>query len=234
VKTPTRNTPYRFDNLVDAGRSSVFNTNRVDRRRLYWAAPGHFTAIGTMMGKYRDHRAPRKRRYDDDAGTFSEQASEPSYFRRPAAMTLAPVDAEVLWFDAGKGFGFVKLSDGTEVYLPSRVLETAGSRAISEGTPLKVVISETLRGSQVTQVLEIGGQPSTIIVAGAEIEGTVKWYNPEKGFGFIAPGNGERDVFVHASALARSGVGALTEGQKVFIECGPGKKGTEVRSIRVA
>ncbi|RWN46919.1 MAG: cold-shock protein [Mesorhizobium sp.] len=65
-------------------------------------------------------------------------------------------------------------------------------------------------------------------------QGTVKWYNPEKGFGFIAPDNSEKDVFVHANALNRSGLSVLVEGQKVFVECGQGKKGLEVRSIRLA
>ncbi|MCO5066783.1 MAG: cold shock domain-containing protein [Rhizobiaceae bacterium] len=51
-----------------------------------------------------------------------------------------PVDAEVLWFNASKGFGFVKLPNGTEVYLPLRALEAAGSRGVSEGTHLKVAV----------------------------------------------------------------------------------------------
>ena len=67
-----------------------------------------------------------------------------------------------------------------------------------------------------------------------ETEGTVKWYNPEKGFGFIAPDSGERDIFVHATALTRSGLSVLVGGQKVVFEYGQGKKGLEVRSIRVA
>jgi CspA family cold shock protein len=45
--------------------------------------------------------------------------------------------------------------------------------------------------------------------------GTVKFYNDQRGFGFIAPDNGEKDVFVHASALERAGIHALREGQKV-------------------
>ncbi|MBZ9603114.1 cold-shock protein [Phyllobacterium sp. KW56] len=66
-----------------------------------------------------------------------------------------------------------------------------------------------------------------------ESAGTVKWYDPEKGFGFIAPDNGEKDVFVHATALTGSGLSLLVEGQKVVVECGQGKKGLEVRSIRL-
>jgi CspA family cold shock protein len=45
--------------------------------------------------------------------------------------------------------------------------------------------------------------------------GTVKFYNDQKGFGFIQPDNGDKDVFVHASALERAGISALREGQKV-------------------
>ncbi|MBB5042915.1 cold-shock protein [Shinella fusca] len=45
--------------------------------------------------------------------------------------------------------------------------------------------------------------------------GTVKWFNSTKGFGFIAPDNGTNDVFVHISAVERSGLGSLAEGQKV-------------------
>jgi cold shock protein len=45
--------------------------------------------------------------------------------------------------------------------------------------------------------------------------GTVKWFNAQKGYGFIEPEGGQKDVFVHISAVERSGIGALNEGQKV-------------------
>ncbi len=48
--------------------------------------------------------------------------------------------------------------------------------------------------------------------------GTVKWFNPTKGFGFIAPESGESDVFVHISAVEKAGLGTLTEGQRVSYE----------------
>lgn len=48
--------------------------------------------------------------------------------------------------------------------------------------------------------------------------GTVKWFNPTKGYGFIAPDNGGKDVFVHISAVQKAGLGALNEGQKVGFE----------------
>ena len=48
--------------------------------------------------------------------------------------------------------------------------------------------------------------------------GTVKWFNAQKGYGFIQPDNGGRDAFVHISAVERAGLGTLTEGQKVEFE----------------
>jgi CspA family cold shock protein len=48
--------------------------------------------------------------------------------------------------------------------------------------------------------------------------GTVKWFNAQKGFGFIQPQDGGKDVFVHISAVERSGIGNLNEGQKVSYE----------------
>ena len=49
-------------------------------------------------------------------------------------------------------------------------------------------------------------------------QGTVKWFNSQKGFGFIQPDNGTRDVFVHISAVERAGLQRLQEGQKVTFE----------------
>lgn len=55
--------------------------------------------------------------------------------------------------------------------------------------------------------------------------GTVKWFNPAKGFGFIQPDDGSKDVFVHISAVERSGLGTLKEGQKVSFDVAKGKDG---------
>lgn len=55
--------------------------------------------------------------------------------------------------------------------------------------------------------------------------GTVKFYNGQKGFGFITPENGGKDVFVHISALDRAGLGGLVEGQKLSFELETGRDG---------
>jgi len=55
--------------------------------------------------------------------------------------------------------------------------------------------------------------------------GTVKWFNPAKGFGFIEPDGGGEDTFVHISAVERAGLSTLQEGQKVNFEIQPGRNG---------
>ncbi len=55
--------------------------------------------------------------------------------------------------------------------------------------------------------------------------GTVKWFNPTKGFGFIEPEDGSSDAFVHISAVERAGLGSLNEGQKVSYELQAGQNG---------
>jgi CspA family cold shock protein len=55
--------------------------------------------------------------------------------------------------------------------------------------------------------------------------GTVKWFNAQKGFGFIQPESGGKDVFVHISAVERAGIGGLNEGQKVSFDLEQGQQG---------
>lgn len=66
---------------------------------------------------------------------------------------------------------------------------------------------------------------------GVEMAGTVKWYNPRKGFGFITPGSGGKDVFVHASTLERSGLSQLNDGQGVRMQVVQGAKGPEAATL---
>ena len=61
--------------------------------------------------------------------------------------------------------------------------------------------------------------------------GTVKWYNPSKGFGFIAPDEGGKDVFVHHSAIVMEGFKTLKEGQKVTMEVTQAEKGPQADNV---
>lgn len=64
--------------------------------------------------------------------------------------------------------------------------------------------------------------------------GTVKFFNTQKGFGFISPEDGNKDVFVHATAVEQAGMRTLTEGQRVSFDVQPDKRGSKAVNLRPA
>jgi CspA family cold shock protein len=164
-----------------------------------------------------------------------------------------PVEASVKWFTPEKGFGFVALSDGSgDAFLHVSALERAGMTAASEGARMVVRTGQGQRGPQVTEVISVdestaGPQPprremarpprrerrEPDLASATEHHGTVKWYNRDKGFGFIALTGGGKDVFVHATALARSGLSELAEGAHVVVQVVQGERGPEAGSLAV-
>jgi CspA family cold shock protein len=64
--------------------------------------------------------------------------------------------------------------------------------------------------------------------------GTVKFFNASKGFGFISPDGGGKDVFVHASAMEVAGIRALDEGQKVSFDIQPDARGSKAANLQLA
>ena len=171
---------------------------------------------------------------------FEEQPSGP------------PVQAVVKWFRADRGFGFVELSDGAgDAFLHASVLGRIGVQQVETGETLEVRVAPGQRGPQVTEVLNVdsstaaparparagprpGGYEQTPLVASSQEQGTVKWYNATKGFGFIVRDGGGKDVFVHASALQRAGLSNLAEGQRVVVDIAEGRKGPEAVGIALA
>jgi CspA family cold shock protein len=167
----------------------------------------------------------------------------PGFFREDALPTPGRrVDATVKWFNASKGFGFVTLSDGTQdAFLPMAILRRAGYDDVREGASISCEIGAGAKGPLVTSVLNIDNstaapprgdgldrrtpRPST------SVDGAVKWFEPEKGYGFISPDGGGKDVFIHITALRRSGVTALGPGQRVRVDVVDGKKGLEADRI---
>jgi CspA family cold shock protein len=65
------------------------------------------------------------------------------------------------------------------------------------------------------------------------ITGTVKFFNGDKGYGFIRPDDGSRDVFVHVSAVTSSGLGTLNEGQRISFEVEPDKRGKGPKAVNL-
>ena len=65
--------------------------------------------------------------------------------------------------------------------------------------------------------------------------GTVKWFNPSKGYGFIEPTDGGKDVFIHISALEKAGIASLNEGQKIQFEVVAGRNGkSSAENVKLA
>jgi CspA family cold shock protein len=164
-----------------------------------------------------------------------------SSFNAQPAMAEGPeVAATVKWFNGQKGFGFVELADGTgDAFLHVAVLQAAGRQSVLPGAKMRVATAQGPKGRQVARVIDVdestatepprrpreGGagpgmargprDPSRDLASAVEMTGTVKWFNTEKGFGFIAPEGGGKDVFIHISVLGRSGLTGLSEGQQV-------------------
>ena len=153
------------------------------------------------------------------------------------------VEAKVKWFNPSKGFGFVTLTDEQQdAFLPMAILRRAGYEDVREGASIVCEISAGAKGPLVTSVLNIDNSTALPPQVGPgadrrgprlsmEIEGAVKWFEAEKGYGFISPDSGGKDVFIHITALRRSGVSALDPGQRVRVAVVEGKKGLEADRI---
>jgi CspA family cold shock protein len=181
---------------------------------------------------------------------------------QPPRISSGPeTEAKVKWFNGEKGFGFVELTDGSgEAFLHIRPVEAAGYTSLESGTTLVVRVGQGQRGPQVTEVLSVDTStaepeaprrgprpqrpsapaaapgrppPGTGFGEAPEASGTVKWYDPAKGFGFIAVEGDSKDLFVHRSALERAGLHELAEGQRVRVTVVEGRKGREVGAIEL-
>jgi CspA family cold shock protein len=205
--------------------------------------------------RQRSRQAPQTRppvvEEDDTRDLYSSseappQAAQPQLEKPPAP----PVWGKVKWYSPEKRYGFVELSDGSgDVFLHATALAGIGIGGLQPGETLQFRAAPGQRGPQVAEIISVDS--STAIPprrprnsrplldqqppeASVQEMGTVKWYNAAKGFGFIAMDGSGKDVFVHVSVLARAGITRLSEGQRVFIEVGEGRKGPEAASIQVA
>jgi cold shock protein len=152
------------------------------------------------------------------------------------------VDAKVKWFNAGKGFGFVTMADGSpDAFLPMAILRRAGYEDVREGASITCDVGAGAKGPLVTNVINI--DLSTAVEPGmgvdrrprpsSTLEGAVKWFEPDKGYGFIAPDGGGKDVFIHITALRRSGLQGLDPGVRVRVDVVDGKKGLEAFGVTI-
>jgi CspA family cold shock protein len=201
-----------------------------------------------------DFRNSRRREFDADTEYRQPRAfGTPPRFSQPRfeAPSGPPVSGVVKWFSPEKGFGFVALSDGSgDAFLHGSVLAQSGIGAVQPGDTLEVRVGPGHKGPHVTEVLSVHSSIAVPVAprrssftsatsdsplpdTGVEETGTVKWFNPEKGYGFIARDSGGKDVFVHVSALERSGIEGLSEGQTVVLDVVEGRKGPEATRVRL-
>ncbi len=156
--------------------------------------------------------------------------------------------ALVKWFNVTKGFGFVAPLDGTpDAFLHISVLNRAGLQELADGTEIECEITQGPKGPQVVRILEVTGTaPATAAAAdtghnrraadaapgpAVEMAGTVKWFKPDKGFGFVTADDSSKDVFIHKSVLRRCGLNQLEAGQRVQMKVQEAQKGREATWI---
>jgi cold shock protein len=158
--------------------------------------------------------------------------------------------ATVKWFNPAKGFGFVTFDDGTpDAFLHISVVERAGYASLGEGTSIECEVGQGRKGPQIEQIFSVkegprpapsqggggggGGAPRGGGQITGSMEGIVKWFNPAKGFGFVQPDTGGKDIFLHISVVERAGINALPEGQRVKVGISQGQKGPQAESIEL-
>jgi len=151
-------------------------------------------------------------------------------------------EAVVKWFNLSKGFGFVAPLDGSaDAFIHMSALAHAGLQEIAEGTKLLVQITNGPKGRQVAHIIQVLGMaaippsPGRAAPSGHEedLSGTVKWFKPDKGFGFVTPDDGGKDVFVHRSVITRAGLMGLESGQKLKMRVHTAAKGREATFIEL-
>jgi len=159
--------------------------------------------------------------------------------RLPPAVVQEQVTVQVKWFNPTKGFGFVTAGDGdgSDAFLHASVLPIENASGIAEGTTLVCDLAEGDKGLMVATVFSVdestaessapSSRPSHPEPTGpAESgEGTVKFFNAAKGFGFVVPDNGSQDVFVSARTLSQTGLVALEADQRVRYTARKGDRG---------
>ena len=177
-----------------------------------------------------------------------------STFQSPPGETFR-LAGKIKWFNRSKGFGFIVPEDGGgDIFLPLAVLERAGHSEAPDGASIVFDWAQGPKGRAVVEVVEIDVSTATPRAPRENrfrgprdgydgrgdgngptesLDGVVKWYDPARGFGFVLPNDGGKDIFVHITALRRSGIEMLEPGQPVRMIVAQARRGREAASIEL-
>ena len=139
------------------------------------------------------------------------------------AQVVGTGQGKVKFFNVQKGFGFIQRDEGGEdVFVHISQVERAGLEGLAEGQELQFNLVD--RGGKISAAdLQVGGEVIPVAqktagpqreLTGEKATGTVKFFNSMKGFGFITRDDGKEDAFVHISAVERSGLPGINEGDR--------------------
>ena len=162
------------------------------------------------------------------------------------------VSGRVQWFNAAKGFGFLTPADNSgDVFIHLSTLRQAGHEGVEEGA---TVVCEAVRGPKGLQAIRLIEVDATTAIRPGFVsqedydddprhpplqaesdafEVMVKWFNIEKGYGFVTRGEGTQDIFIHIKTLRKIGFADLKPGQLLLVRTGQGPKGPQVAEIEL-
>ena len=165
--------------------------------------------------------------------------------------TINHTEASVKWYNPAKGYGFLTLAENVcDIMIHFSTLDKIGCPYIKCGDRVICDIASGKTGPYVARVIEVkfgSSEPRSLanftdsrfrpkglgVENLKDIEGVVKWYNSDKGYGFIIQNDGEKEIFLHSSVLHVIGYKELQPGTRVIAKIITSERGAEARTIRI-
>ena len=162
-----------------------------------------------------------------------------------AATDVVEISGTIKWFGVSKGYGFIvpDIAGVPDILLHVTVMRRDGFHTALEGARIVCMVKKGERGLQCIQVKsidlstavhpsELPARTHVVVTPESGLErAIVKWFNREKGFGFLTRGEGTEDIFIHMETLRRFGLAELRPGQVVLVRYGRGEKGLMAAEI---